>query len=57
VLLGIILPLALVAPFSLTDNTSTAVFAVAAVGAIIGGVMLRYVILKGGLYSPLLPDE
>jgi formate-dependent nitrite reductase membrane component NrfD len=57
VLLGIILPLALVAPFSLADKTSTAVFAVAAVGAIIGGVMLRYVILKGGLYSPLLPDE
>jgi formate-dependent nitrite reductase membrane component NrfD len=57
VLLGIILPLALVAPFSLAENASAAAFAVAAVCAIIGGVMLRYVILKGGLYSPLLPDE
>jgi formate-dependent nitrite reductase membrane component NrfD len=57
VLLGIIIPIVMVAPFSLADNTSTAVFAVAAVCAIIGGVMLRYVILKGGLYSPLLPDE
>ncbi len=57
VLLGIIVPIALVAPFSLADNASTAAFAVAAVGTIIGGVMLRYVILKGGLYSPLLPAE
>lgn len=57
VLLGIIIPFFMVAPLSLADNTSTAVFAVAAVCAIIGGVMLRYVILKGGLYSPLLPDE
>jgi formate-dependent nitrite reductase membrane component NrfD len=57
VIIGIILPIVMVAPFSLAENTSTAVFAVAAVCAIIGGVMLRYVILKGGLYSPLLPDE
>jgi formate-dependent nitrite reductase membrane component NrfD len=57
VLLGIIVPIALVAPFSVADNTSTAAFAIAAVGTIIGGVMLRYVILKGGLYSPLLPAE
>jgi formate-dependent nitrite reductase membrane component NrfD len=57
VLLGIIIPIAMVAPFALAQSTSPAVFAVASVCAIIGGVMLRYVILKGGLYSPLLPNE
>ena len=57
VLMGIILPIILVAPFSLTDNTSPVAFGIASVCAIIGGVMLRYVILKGGLYSPLLPGE
>ncbi len=57
VFIGIILPIVMVAPFSLTDNTSPVVFAIASVCAIIGGVMLRYVILKGGMYSPLLPDE
>jgi formate-dependent nitrite reductase membrane component NrfD len=57
VLLGIVIPIAMVAPLALAQNTSTAVFAVASVCAIIGGMMLRYVILKGGLYSPLLPDE
>ncbi len=57
VLFGIIIPVAMVAPFSLAQQTSTAVFAVAAACAIIGGIALRYVILKAGLYSPLLPDE
>ena len=57
VLFGIIAPIAMVAPFSLTEASSPVVFAVAAACAIIGGIALRYVILKGGLYSPLLPDE
>jgi len=57
VLFGIIAPIAMVAPFSLTEASSPVIFAVAAACAIIGGIALRYVILKGGLYSPLLPDE
>jgi formate-dependent nitrite reductase membrane component NrfD len=57
VVLGLIIPIALVAPFSLSQSASTVAFGIAAVGAIIGGIMLRYVILKGGMYSPLLPDE
>jgi formate-dependent nitrite reductase membrane component NrfD len=57
VIIGIIVPVALIAPFTLNQNVSTAGFAVAAVGAIIGGVMLRYVILKAGVYSPLLPED
>jgi formate-dependent nitrite reductase membrane component NrfD len=57
VVLGLIAPIALVAPFSLTQSASAVAFGVSAVGAIIGGIMLRYVILKGGMYSPLLPDE
>jgi formate-dependent nitrite reductase membrane component NrfD len=57
VVLGILLPIALVAPFSLAHDVSSAMFAVAAVCTILGGVALRYVILKAGMYTPLLPDE
>jgi formate-dependent nitrite reductase membrane component NrfD len=57
VLFGIVAPVALIAPFSLTDQTSAPVFGVAAACTILGGIALRYVILKGGLYIPLLPEE
>jgi formate-dependent nitrite reductase membrane component NrfD len=57
VLFGIVVPIVMVAPFSVAKEASTVVFAVAAVCAILGGIALRYVILKAGLYSPLLPDE
>lgn len=57
VALGIVLPIILILPFSLGDSTSTAAFIIAAVGAIIGGVALRYTILKAGVYSPLVPSE
>jgi sulfite dehydrogenase (quinone) subunit SoeC len=57
VIFGIIIPLAMVAPFSFTQQESSPMFAVAAVCTIIGGVALRYVVLKAGMYSPLLPDE
>ncbi len=57
VLFGIVVPIVMVAPFSVAQEASTVVFAVAAVCAILGGIALRYVILKAGLYSPLLPDE
>jgi polysulfide reductase chain C len=54
---GIIAPIVMVAPFSLSQETSSVVFAVAAVCNLAGGIALRYVILKGGVYSPLLPDD
>jgi formate-dependent nitrite reductase membrane component NrfD len=57
VTIGIIIPIALIAPFALNQNVSAAGFTVAAAGAIIGGIMLRYVILKAGVYSPLLPED
>ncbi|HTY82230.1 MAG TPA: NrfD/PsrC family molybdoenzyme membrane anchor subunit [Dehalococcoidales bacterium] len=57
VLLGIILPIAMVAPFSLKQNISQAVFIIASVFTVLGGIFLRYVILKAGMYTPLLPDS
>jgi formate-dependent nitrite reductase membrane component NrfD len=57
IVIGLIIPIVLVAPFSLSQSASTVAFSIAAVCSIIGGIMLRYVILKGGMYSPLLPDE
>lgn len=57
VLIGIIVPIAILAPLSLSQQASTAAFVIAAVFVIIGGVALRYVILKAGIYSPLLPSE
>jgi formate-dependent nitrite reductase membrane component NrfD len=56
-IIGIIIPIVLIAPFSLSQSAATVAFSIAAVGAFIGGIMLRYVILKGGMYSPLLPEE
>ena len=57
VLLGIVLPIVMIAPFSLKQNVSQALFVVSSAFTIIGGVALRYVILKAGMYSPLLTDE
>lgn len=57
VLVGIVLPVVLIAPFSLADNVSTAAFIIAAACAILGGVALRYTILKAGVYTPLLPAD
>ena len=57
VFLGIVLPIVMIAPFSLKQNVSQALFVVSSVFTVIGGVALRYVILKAGMYSPLLPDE
>lgn len=57
VLVGIIAPIVLLAPFSLNQQAATAAFIIAAALAIIGGVALRYVILKAGVYNPLVPAE
>jgi formate-dependent nitrite reductase membrane component NrfD len=52
VLLGIIIPIII-----LFATSASAAFAIAAVFAILGGIALRYVILKAGVYSPLLPAD
>ena len=52
VLLGIVIPIIL-----LFTSSAAAALAVAAVCAIVGGVALRYVILKAGVYSPLHPAD
>jgi formate-dependent nitrite reductase membrane component NrfD len=57
VIIGIIIPIAVTAPFALAQQASAAGFVIAAICAILGGVALRYTILKAGVYSPLLPAE
>jgi formate-dependent nitrite reductase membrane component NrfD len=52
VLVGIAVPVIL-----LFASTATASLIIAAICAILGGVALRYVILKAGVYSPLITDE
>jgi formate-dependent nitrite reductase membrane component NrfD len=52
VLLGIIVPIIM-----LFTAEATAVFIIAGILTIIGGVALRYCILKAGVYSPLVPTE
>ena len=52
ILLGIAIPIIM-----LFASSATAVLVIAGILAIIGGVALRYSILKAGVYSPLLPEE
>jgi formate-dependent nitrite reductase membrane component NrfD len=52
VLLGIIVPIIM-----LFAADATAVFVISGILIIIGGVALRYCILKAGVYSPLVPTE
>jgi len=53
ILLGIIIPVAIL--FATGGGTASLITVI--VCAIIGGVLLRYVILKAGMYSPLVPTE
>ena len=52
VVLGIVIPIII-----LLASNATAALVVTAICAILGGVALRYVILKAGVYSPLLPSD
>jgi formate-dependent nitrite reductase membrane component NrfD len=52
VLLGIVIPVIM-----LFATDATAALVIAGILAIIGGVALRYSILKAGVYSPLIPAE
>jgi formate-dependent nitrite reductase membrane component NrfD len=57
IVLGVIIPLGISIGTYFTDNTSTALIITAVVTEIIGGLSLRYVILKGGIYLPLTSGE
>jgi len=57
VVIGIIVPLGLIAPFAFSATVSSVAYIVAGVCIIIGGIALRYTILKAGVYSPLVPSE
>ena len=52
ILLGIAIPIIM-----LFASDATAVLVIAGILAIIGGVALRYSILKAGVYSPLVPHD
>ena len=55
VLLGIIIPLAISITSYFVGEASSALLLTAVMSEIIGGLALRYAILKAGIYRPLLP--
>ncbi|MCX7912142.1 MAG: polysulfide reductase NrfD [Dehalococcoidales bacterium] len=57
VVIGILIPVVLMSPFVAAGAASAVAFTTAAVCVIIGGIGLRYSILKAGVYNPLLPTE
>ena len=57
VVIGMIVPLGLIASFAFSTTVSAAAYIIAGACIIVGGVGLRYVILKAGVYSPLVPAE
>lgn len=57
VILGVVIPLGISIGTYFTNNSSTALIITAVVTEIIGGLSLRYVILKGGIYTPLTSGE
>jgi formate-dependent nitrite reductase membrane component NrfD len=57
VLLGVIIPVGVSVYTYFVSDASTALLITAVVTEIIGGLSLRYVILKGGIYIPLTSGE
>jgi formate-dependent nitrite reductase membrane component NrfD len=57
VVIGMVVPLGLIAPFAFNATVSAVAYIIAGACIIVGGVGLRYVILKAGVYSPLVPME
>jgi formate-dependent nitrite reductase membrane component NrfD len=57
VLLGIIIPMAISISFIFAVGASAALIFTAVTSEIMGGLALRYVILKAGLYRPLVPMD
>ncbi|MDD5339231.1 MAG: polysulfide reductase NrfD [Dehalococcoidales bacterium] len=57
VVLGVLIPLGISVGTYFSDASSTALIITAVVTEIIGGLALRYVILKAGIYTPLTAGE
>lgn len=57
VVLGVVIPLGISIGTYFTNTSSTALIITAVVTEILGGLSLRYVILKGGIYIPLTSGE
>ena len=55
VLLGIIIPITISVTSYFVGEASSALLLTAVISEIIGGLALRYVVLKAGVYTPLLP--
>jgi len=57
VVLGIVIPIGISIGTYFMDTASSALLLTAVVTEIIGGLSLRYVILKGGTYVPLMSED
>lgn len=57
VVLGVVIPLGISIGTYFAGSTSTALMLTAVITEIIGGLSLRYVVLKGGIYTPLTSGE
>ncbi len=59
VLIGLALPIAVVVISLNTgiENMPPVVLYIAILGELLGDITMRYLILKGGLYSPLIPSS
>jgi formate-dependent nitrite reductase membrane component NrfD len=55
VVIGMVVPLGLIAPYAFSGVASAPAYIISGACIIVGGVGLRYVILKAGVYSPLVP--
>ena len=55
VMLGIIIPIAISVSSYYAGEASPLLLIIAIISEIIGGMALRYCILKAGIYTPLLP--
>jgi len=56
-LFGILVPVVISVTTYFTEEASSALLITAVVSEIIGGLALRFAILKAGMYTPLLPVE
>ncbi|MCJ7604416.1 MAG: polysulfide reductase NrfD [Dehalococcoidales bacterium] len=54
---GIIIPIAISLSTYFTGDAPTALLIVAVISEIIGGLALRFLVLKAGVYAPLLPTQ
>ncbi len=56
-LFGIVIPIAISVATYFVENAATGLLITAVVSEIIGGLALRFAVLKAGVYTPLLPAD